>query len=286
MLDWDTNSRSERIDVIDASTGAVMNSQTVSSFNGGEYLTWTLSGDVQLRFTLLAGANAVLSGIFFNGAGTPMGTSATFVGTDATTQGNWSPTYGTAGYDVIGGQASLPSYATVSANGQSSYVWAATTGDVRAPQVAPGSTGRVAASWYGNSFTVDVDLTDGQAHEVSLYLLDWDTNGGRSERIDVLDAASGKVLDSETASSFSGGEYLTWTISGDVEFRVTNLPGSSNAVLSGLFFELIVRPRDGRIENPVGGDIPSFSAICPLAGGTAGLFVASSPGFGARLAQS
>ena len=36
-------------------------------------------------------------------------------------------------------------------------------------------------------------------------------------------------------SNFSGGEYLTWDLKGDVEFVITNLTGP-NAVVSGLFF--------------------------------------------------
>ena len=32
---------------------------------------------------------------------------------DATTQGTWTGTYGTQGYDVVNGPVSLPSYATL-----------------------------------------------------------------------------------------------------------------------------------------------------------------------------
>ena len=69
---------------------------------------------------------------------------------------------------------------------------------------------------------------------MALYLLDWDSIG-RGEQVDVLDAVSGKVLDSRTVSGFSGGEYLVWTLGGHVLVRLTNLAGN-NAVLSGLFF--------------------------------------------------
>jgi hypothetical protein len=50
---------------LDAATGAILDTRTVSGFQGGEYLTWDLSGHVQLRITYLAGYNAVLSGLFF-----------------------------------------------------------------------------------------------------------------------------------------------------------------------------------------------------------------------------
>jgi hypothetical protein len=170
------------------------------------------------------------------------GTSATLTGTDTTTEGSWQGTYGGDGYNVIGDQSSYPSYAQVGVSGQSSWTWAASTTDVRALQKASNPASRVAAAWYaGSNFTVDVNLTDGKAHQVSLYALDWDGNNGRSERIDVLDAATGGVLSSQTVSSFSNGEYVSWNASGHVQFRVTALAGA-NAVLSGLFFEPATGP--------------------------------------------
>jgi hypothetical protein len=97
------------------------------------------------------------------------------------------------------------------------------------------SGGRLAAAWYAaDSFSVNVNMTDGQTHQVALYFLDWD-NAGRSERIDVLNSA-GAVLDSRTVSSFHGGQYEVWNVSGNVTFRITRLAGPS-AVLSGLFFD-------------------------------------------------
>ena len=161
------------------------------------------------------------------------GNSASFTQTDATTQGNWTGVYGAAGYNVIGSTSSYPSYATVTPSDQSSWTWAATTPDVRGLLI-PGSTSRIAACWYsGTSFTIDVKLTDGQVHLVSLYAVDWDTTS-RSEQIQVVDGSSGAVLNTQTISNFHGGEYLTWNVSGHVQFKVTALAGA-NAVLSGLF---------------------------------------------------
>jgi hypothetical protein len=71
-------------------------------------------------------------------------------------------------------------------------------------------------------------------HQVALYLLDWDTTA-RSERVDILDAGTGTLLDSQTASAFHGGKYLVWNLSGHVQIKITRLAGA-NAVLSGLFF--------------------------------------------------
>jgi hypothetical protein len=159
--------------------------------------------------------------------------TAMFVNEDTTTQGSWQNVYGTQGYNVIGASSHYPSYARVTASGQSSRVWTRTTTDVRALSNPAG--GRIAASWYAaNSFSVKVNLTDGQTHQVALYFLDWN-NAGRSERIDVLNSA-GQVIDSRTVSSFRGGQYEVWNVSGNVTFRITRLTGP-DAVLSGIFFD-------------------------------------------------
>jgi hypothetical protein len=70
---------------------------------------------------------------------------------------------------------------------------------------------------------------------VGLYLLDFD-GGNRGERIDVLDAVSGQLLDSRTVGGFQGGEYLVWDLGGSVTFRLTRQSGP-HVVLSGLFFD-------------------------------------------------
>ncbi|HZY87591.1 MAG TPA: hypothetical protein VFE78_22320, partial [Gemmataceae bacterium] len=238
LLDWDGNGRSERIDVLDGTTGKVLDSRTVGGFSGGEYLVWSLGGHVTIRLTNLGGNNAVLSGLFFGPAGAPpaSGGSAAFVKTDAGTQGSWQGHYGGDGYNVVdAGPPSYPANPAVTPAGNSDYVWAASTADPRGLQqpAAPGD--RIAAAWYSTgSFSVDLNLSGG-AHQVALYLLDWDGNG-RSERLDVLDAATGAVLDSQTAAGFRGGEYLVWDLGGHVLVRITRQAGN-NAVLSGLFFD-------------------------------------------------
>jgi hypothetical protein len=70
---------------------------------------------------------------------------------------------------------------------------------------------------------------------VALYLLDWDTYFGRSERVDILDA-NNTLLDSRNVSGFVGGEYLVWNLSGHVVVRVTNTNAASNGVVSGILF--------------------------------------------------
>ena len=172
LVDFDYNGRSESIEVLNAENGAVLsNPQTVSSFSGGEYLSWNLKGNVEFVITDIAGTTAVVSGIFFGGV-TP---TASYVATDTTTQGNWIGLYGADGETVVGsGTTNYPAYAQVAVTGNTTTTWAASTTDVRALE-QPGGSGRVAAAWQSaTSFTINVDLTDVNVHEVSLYLLDFD----------------------------------------------------------------------------------------------------------------
>jgi len=126
---------------------------------------------------------------------------------------------------------------TVTPSGQSTLTWSNKTIDPRALQRPGTGSSRIAASWYSTSghFTVDINLTDGQSHLVSIYALDWDKRG-RSERVDVVDPTTGVVLDSRTLTAFTSGTYLDWTLSGHVQLVFTVLAGN-NSVVSGLFFD-------------------------------------------------
>ena len=72
FLDYDAKGRAETVTLSDANTNATLNSQSVSNFANGEYLIWTISGNVLITFTRTAGVNAVLSGLFFDPAGPPL----------------------------------------------------------------------------------------------------------------------------------------------------------------------------------------------------------------------
>ncbi len=160
---------------------------------------------------------------------------ATFVKTDSATEGNWIGVYGAQGYDIVSGPSRLPANDTITPGGQSTYTWTTTSSDPRALQV-PGSSNRVAAVWYSaTSFTVNVNLADGQSHDLELYFDDWDSKG-RAEQVQISDAGTGKVLDTETISSFSSGVYLNWQVSGNLVITITRTAGA-NAVLNGLFLD-------------------------------------------------
>jgi subtilisin family serine protease len=336
-VDWSNIGRSEQIQITSAGTGAILDTETLSNFYSGAYLQWKLSGSVAITVKTLAGANSVLSGLFFDApsataqaspdhlsvstasandiAGVPQtftitallpsgavdthytgtvqltstdpqallpaaytfistdagihafsvvfntpgtqsitatdsatatitgsisvtvsspGASATFLKRDTTTKGNWIGSYGSQGYNIIGNSASYPSYATVTTFGTTTGTFVAATTDPRALQNASG-TGRTAACWFGSTYSVDVNLTDGQAHDLTLYAIDW-SNIGRTEQIQIKSAGTGAVLDTETLSNFYGGAYLQWKLSGSVVMTLKTLAGA-NSVLSGIFFD-------------------------------------------------
>ncbi|MBV9745880.1 MAG: hypothetical protein JO099_19120 [Acidobacteriia bacterium] len=160
--------------------------------------------------------------------------SAQFLGADTSTQGTWKGVYGSDGFEIANDSTNLPAYASVAFAGQATWTWASSTSDVRALQQGAGSS-RIASCWYsGTSFTVDINLTDGQSHVLAMYMVDWDI-AGRIQRMDVIDANSGIILDTRTVSSFTSGQYLSWSLSGHVTVRMT-VTGGVNAVVSGLFF--------------------------------------------------
>ena len=127
-----------------------------------------------------------------------------FLKQDATTQGTWIGTYGTQGYDVIGGATSLPSYATVTPSGESTYTWTTSTTDPRAcrspaaPAASPPSgTPPPASRWTSTSPTA-------RQHDLELY---FDRLGqpGRAEQVQITNAATGAVLSTQSVSSFQSG---------------------------------------------------------------------------------
>ena len=161
--------------------------------------------------------------------------AATFIKVDATTKGNWNSVYGSDAVVIPGDVPSYPQYASVILTGEGAHVWAPSTDDPRAVARTGGSE-RTAAAWYtSTSFTFDINLVDGKNHEVALYCLDWDTNGTRKQRIEVIRVADDEILDTRTVSSFQGGQYLVWSLKGHVQVRVTLLSGA-NAIASAILF--------------------------------------------------
>jgi hypothetical protein len=66
FLDYDDLGRIEQVQISNAATGAVLSTETVSSFSKGVYLKWAVSGNIVITITNEGPENAVLSGLFFD----------------------------------------------------------------------------------------------------------------------------------------------------------------------------------------------------------------------------
>ncbi len=168
--------------------------------------------------------------------------TAAFTGEDTATQGTWRGVYGLDGYAIANDSQSVPSYASFAVQNQANYTWAGNTSDPRALQ-SGANAGRIAATWFSAStFNFDINLTDGAAHQIAVYALDWDQYmGGRVETIQVVDANTNAVLDSRQISAFTNGLYLVWNVTGHVHITATMNAGG-NSVISGVFFAPTTKP--------------------------------------------
>ena len=187
-VDWDNfgGGRIESVQISDANSGAVLDTEKISKFNNGIYLIWSISGHVTITVAYAGGGNPVISGIFFAATST-----AKFIDTDASTEGNWKSVYGSDGYAIANDSQKIPSYATFAVQNQTNYTWASSTTDVRALQ-SGANAGRIASTWYSNSsFNFDLNLTDGNSHQIALYALDWDNfQGGRIETVQIISCSN------------------------------------------------------------------------------------------------
>jgi subtilisin family serine protease len=235
VADLDRKHRTEEIQIIDVPTGLVLNTQYVGNFLKGEYLFWDLQGSVQIKLTNLVGPSAVFSGIFFDPV--PADPNV-FTGTNTAPGGmNWQSTYGSQGDDIVGDPGSqLPAYVT-------SLTLPGTTTRILKVSKAPQSleftqpTARgIQAYWQSTvPFNIDVDVSDTELHQITLYLADYD-NKKRAERIQVINPNTGLVSYTQDFANFSKGIFATFTVAGNVVFHVIPQLGPS-AVVSGIFFD-------------------------------------------------
>jgi hypothetical protein len=245
-LDWDLTGRVQRVDVLDAATGLLLDSRALSQFQNGVYAVWNVKGGVQFRVTTIGPGAAAVSGLFFD----PVGTGS-LLRADNATGGGWVGNYGSGGYSLAGYPAAPAASNPVATPGSSLFVpvtlplfassgslltWANPTADNRAPQDPGGSPNRVAACWTsGQELDLAVNPTDGLTHALAVYMVDFD-GLGLSQQVRLLDPATGNTLDSQAVSDFQGGVYLVWQIS--ARAVVSLIPtGPGGAVASGVFLD-------------------------------------------------
>lgn len=159
--------------------------------------------------------------------------TARFVAADTKRLGNWSPLYGSEGWQVpaidpVGTQW------VIDVDAGSPNIWARETNDERAVAV-PGRPCRYAACWYGfPTFRLAFTPPDPAPRQLVLYCVDWDRMG-RRQRIRVLDATNNNDLDTQEIADFGDGQNLVWEISGAVKMEITSMEARKTSVVSGVY---------------------------------------------------
>lgn len=164
---------------------------------------------------------------------------ARFVRLDETTSGNWKGVYGADGALICGDKAATPpGYALVTVPRHSGSPWAPNAKDVRYLQNTSEAKDRPVVNWVApDLFDIEVEFTDGRAHQVAVYCLDW---GNKTQLcVEVLDADTKAILDTQTINGHNRGKYLVWNLKGQVILRFSSAvqDEGSSAVVGGIFFD-------------------------------------------------
>jgi hypothetical protein len=158
--------------------------------------------------------------------------SATYLGVDTTTSGNWISHYGSEGYIIPNSCANLPNYVQLRVTAD---ITKNTCSDSRCLETAD-RLSRIWNSWQGSTFTIDINIIDGKTHEISLYAYD-SFYTGDIQNVTIKTANGGAILSSQDLSSFGNGVYQIWEISGHVTIVVRGTTPPIPAILDGLFFD-------------------------------------------------
>ena len=238
-VDWDATTRRQNVTVNDGTTTKTV--AITTDFSAGAWMHFPVSvgagGSVVVTVDRVAGANAVLSGLFLGGAGTPpVGPTPPY---DSPPQGSWVGTFGVDGYDIGGWNgttdlAVMPG-ATLALEQGGRATWAGSTTDVRALQAPSGSQRRATAYWDNTQIRVRLTFPSAYAGTLHLYAVDWDATT-RRQNVTVNDGTTTKTV--AITTDFSAGAWMHFPVSvgagGSVVVTVDRVAGA-NAVLSGLF---------------------------------------------------
>lgn len=133
----------------------------------------------------------------------------------------------------------IPASAVNAENMQSNYL-------TDANGVAKETVGKLSAQ---NHEIIDINITDGKTHKVTVYLLDEDASG-RWSMVDLIDPDTQKILHNQNVYDFSEGTYLSYNVSGHVQIRLTNVwskryTNSKDTAVHGVFIDGEDAVKDG-----------------------------------------
>jgi hypothetical protein len=179
------------------------------------------------------------------------GNSATFLGMDTKTLGNWKGVYGQDGNFIAESSYSNAPYSGFNAINTNRLLYDIWSTDPRAPlkqQYSYSPDERVVSHWYNRvSMDFQVNTTDNQQHRIAVYVCDWYPDPPfaafsqkRSMTLQVLDTDTGAVLDTHVLTDYTGGIYLVYNYIGNITFHVANnyepLSTNPNATVTAFFW--------------------------------------------------
>jgi hypothetical protein len=196
--------------------------------------------------------------------------SVTFLGMDVTTLGNWKGVYGQDGFVLSDYSINPPAYSGfngVNANQRLLDIWSCSadhTCDPREPLKQPYSytpAERVESYYYSRmNDDFQINSTDGNTHRIALYFCDYEFYG-RQITVVAHNTNTGAVLDTRVLGNYSGGAYLVYNYTGNVDFQVIDniVPTTDlipNGTISGFFWGGSGGPPSPAPSGPVVGFSP------------------------------
>jgi hypothetical protein len=102
----------------------------------------------------------------------------------------------------------------------------------------PDGKDRVVGAWETlyKSFAIDVNLTDGKAHQIAIYGRDGESMARRGTHIELYNADTGKSLAKADLTAFTDGKYAVFTAGGNLRIKIST-NGWLSAAISGIFFD-------------------------------------------------
>ena len=237
----------EKIEAIDAYSGAVLATATTGDIRAGKYIVFNAVGHVKFKVTSLVYWASFVNAVFFDNPNAANANTASFMRTDSSTRGDWKESYGGQGFVVSGGGQSnndsqiLPAYVgTYSAN--QTYHPSLPPDNFPDASLDPVTNGqpRIVSGWGtdGSDYnsptqyprlTEDISFSDSIVHQVSFYCFDFWTLGypndypnGITEKIEAVDADNGAVLATVETGDIRSGKYFVFNAVGHVKFRFTS----------------------------------------------------------------
>ncbi len=168
----------------------------------------------------------------------PSGT-ASFIGKDCMTRGNWKKRYGKMGYDLFGNASKLPASCVVTYIGDTLRVIDEDSDRPVALQKKQGK-GRIEAVRTSVLHQL-IDVEVPKETLISLYFADYQEKNCQ-EVIDVIDVHTKRILASQLLNDFAEGTYLSFAVNGHVQFRITRFfydyyKNPDYPVCSAIFFD-------------------------------------------------